>query len=44
MTVLGIIVGVIAIAIVEREQAKELAETNNNKHKFKGDKIYEEND
>ena len=28
MTVLGIIVGVIAIAIIEREQAKDLAETN----------------
>ena len=28
MTVLGIIVGVIAIAIIEREQDKELAERN----------------
>ena len=28
MTVLGIIVGVIAIAIIEREQNKELVERN----------------
>ena len=73
MTVLGLVVCVIAIAVVENEQYKDLRdrnkrqglayglslfflpgytrdknieyyETNNNKHKFKGDKNYEEND